>query len=193
MAPAEPQAERNDLKMVSPDSLLMKVPQVTREEWEAASKTYFNEAQQIALHLRVPSSPAEGLIEEADAEAQAGNFRLAKTMLVDAIGQLQKGDSPDSWYGWVRAIVVAERVSDQELSGSIVHQGGVQLRHLGLETAAQMLETCPRIAEEFGPAASRAFCLGLMYSANSLINDDSGEASLPQLIVRVTSPNQKTR
>ncbi len=189
MAPAEPQDERNDMQMVSPDSLLMKVPQVTREEWEAASRPYFNEAQQIAFSLRAPSSPAEGLIEEADAEAQAGNFPLVKTLLVDAIGQLQKDDSPDCVHGWVRAMVVAERVSDQALSGEIVQQGVLKLRHLGLETAAEMLEAYPRIAEEFGRAASRAFGLGLMYSANSLINDDSREASLPQLIVDVTSPN----
>ena len=46
MTPAEPQTEHNDLQMVSTDSLLMKIPQVTREEWEAASKQYFKEAAQ---------------------------------------------------------------------------------------------------------------------------------------------------
>ena len=171
MTPEESQGKGDELKMVSSDTLLMKIPEVSQEEWEAAAKPYFREARQVAIRLQTELSPIENLIEEAASQVEAQDLSGARSLLADALGQLEQTESSESLTSWVSALSVACLVNDDALCGQIVGQGANRLRIVGLNDAAAMMEDCPRISREFGPEVCKTFSIGLVHHVNSYLGD----------------------
>ena len=167
----ELQGDVDELKMVSSDTLLMKIPEVSREEWEAGAKPYFREARQVAITLQTELSPIENLIEEAASKIEDQDLSGARSLLADVLGQLEQSESDENLTSWVSASSVACRVKDDAFCDQIVGQGANRLRAVGLHDAAAMMEDCPRISREFGSEVCKTFSIGLVHSINSSLGD----------------------
>ena len=171
MTPKDSQG--NELVMVSADSYVMRLPEITLDEYRAAAKPYYDQARQVSLKLQAELSVGEKLIEEADHELVAQNLSGVRILLTNAVGQLQQADSPENLTGFVRALRVACLANDKELCSNIIDVGAERLRTVGLDDEAALMEGFPRIIEQLDPKESEIYSIGLMQRVNdSLVGGD---------------------